>query len=508
MSMLTSGAEEGLPVNFVGFQQKLSSIVEGLESQEEEKKMWAIQKLRILFNDGMAKTAPASLLLILLNSHITFKFLLTDVTFLVHALESGIVVPLLDEILRGEDSFVLKLEAANAVMDSIPDMREVIDLVIDRNLVVILLNLLRFPAENVCEQAMEKLGIVALSPVGRGYVLMCMALDNLLHILTCCNILLLRKATQTISVLSRGTPKVPFVKVKPAIQSLCFLVASNDDREVLRNACWALYYLSGGIDVNLRAYCNSKSSISHSVVSQSDIIRDVFEAYFFPVLLKLLESEFCKELMKARSIYGRDVLHCLSDLLDRRKEERLVCLCIAYITLGRSQRAKAVVDAAGLIDRLRQLAKARQMDVAAAAISNAIISISDESYINELVDCCIGPLCHYLNVFGNKIICTISLKGVENMYGEKHKGPDCTNIYAKRIEEAGGLKNLNGMCCSLTMGLQAYEILSKYWPANATSCKCVLTYDTIPPLKTYFRRRRERGSKICAALTKSNFPPA
>ncbi|XP_070038790.1 importin subunit alpha-1-like isoform X4 [Nicotiana tomentosiformis] len=482
MSMLTSGAEEGLPVNFVGFQQKLSSIVEGLESQEEEKKMWAIQKLRILFND-------------------------------VHALESGIVVPLLDEILRGEDSFVLKLEAANAVMDSIPDMREVIDLVIDRNLVVILLNLLRFPAENVCEQAMEKLGIVALSPVGRGYVLMCMALDNLLHILTCCNILLLRKATQTISVLSRGTPKVPFVKVKPAIQSLCFLVASNDDREVLRNACWALYYLSGGIDVNLRAYCNSKSSISHSVVSQSDIIRDVFEAYFFPVLLKLLD--ICRgddsqkeELMKARSIYGRDVLHCLSDLLDRRKEERLVCLCIAYITLGRSQRAKAVVDAAGLIDRLRQLAKARQMDVAAAAISNAIISISDESYINELVDCCIGPLCHYLNVFGNKIICTISLKGVENMYGEKHKGPDCTNIYAKRIEEAGGLKNLNGMCCSLTMGLQAYEILSKYWPANATSCKCVLTYDTIPPLKTYFRRRRERGSKICAALTKSNFPPA
>ncbi|XP_070038791.1 importin subunit alpha-1-like isoform X5 [Nicotiana tomentosiformis] len=478
MSMLTSGAEEGLPVNFVGFQQKLSSIVEGLESQEEEKKMWAIQKLRILFND-----------------------------------ESGIVVPLLDEILRGEDSFVLKLEAANAVMDSIPDMREVIDLVIDRNLVVILLNLLRFPAENVCEQAMEKLGIVALSPVGRGYVLMCMALDNLLHILTCCNILLLRKATQTISVLSRGTPKVPFVKVKPAIQSLCFLVASNDDREVLRNACWALYYLSGGIDVNLRAYCNSKSSISHSVVSQSDIIRDVFEAYFFPVLLKLLD--ICRgddsqkeELMKARSIYGRDVLHCLSDLLDRRKEERLVCLCIAYITLGRSQRAKAVVDAAGLIDRLRQLAKARQMDVAAAAISNAIISISDESYINELVDCCIGPLCHYLNVFGNKIICTISLKGVENMYGEKHKGPDCTNIYAKRIEEAGGLKNLNGMCCSLTMGLQAYEILSKYWPANATSCKCVLTYDTIPPLKTYFRRRRERGSKICAALTKSNFPPA
>ncbi|XP_016511311.1 importin subunit alpha-1b isoform X3 [Nicotiana tabacum] len=398
-------------------------------------------------------------------------------------------------------------------MDSIPDMREVIDLVIDRNLVVILLNLLRFPAENVCEQAMEKLGIVALSPVGRGYVLMCMALDNLLHILTCCNILLLRKATQTISVLSRGTPKVPFVKVKPAIQSLCFLVASNDDREVLRNACWALYYLSGGIDVNLRAYCNSKSSISHSVVSQSDIIRDVFEAYFFPVLLKLLDT--CRgddsqkeELMKARSIYGRDVLHCLSDLLDRRKEERLVCLCIAYITLGRSQRAKAVVDAAGLIDRLRQLAKARQMDVAAAAISNAIISISDESYINELVDCCIGPLCHYLNVFGNKIICTISLKGVENMYGEKHKGPDCTNIYAKRIEEAGGLKNLNGMCCSLTMGLQAYEILSKYWPANATSCKCVLTYDTIPPLKTYFRRRRERGSKICAALTKSNFPPA
>nr|XP_009802804.1 PREDICTED: importin subunit alpha-1-like isoform X3 [Nicotiana sylvestris] len=213
MSMLTSGDAEGLPVAFVGFQQNLSSIVEGLESQEEEKKMWAIQKLRILFND-----------------------------------ESGIVVPLLDEILRGEDSFALKLEAANAVMDSIPDMMKLDDLVIDSKLVELLLKLLHFPAENVCEQAMEKLRIVALSPVGRGYVLTCMALDNLLHILTYCNILLLRKATQTISVLSRGTPKVPSVKVKPAIQALCLLVTSNDDREVLRNACWALYYLSGGID--------------------------------------------------------------------------------------------------------------------------------------------------------------------------------------------------------------------------------------------------------------------
>ncbi|XP_075105303.1 importin subunit alpha-1a-like isoform X2 [Nicotiana tabacum] len=338
MSMLTSGDAEGLPVAFVGFQQNLSSIVEGLESQEEEKKMWAIQKLRILFND--------------------------DATFLVHALESGIVVPLLDEILRGEDSFALKLEAANAVMDSIPDMMKLDDLVIDSKLVELLLKLLHFPAENVCEQAMEKLRIVALSPVGRGYVLTCMALDNLLHILTYCNILLLRKATQTISVLSRGTPKVPSVKVKPAIQALCLLVTSNDDREVLRNACWALYYLSGGIDEDLEAYCNSKSSISHSVVSQSDIVSGLFE---IPVLLKLLEdpspsviapairilSSICRgddgqkeELMKARSIYGRDVLHCLSDLLDRGKEERLVCLCIAYITLGSSQRAKAVADAA------------------------------------------------------------------------------------------------------------------------------------------------------------------
>ncbi|XP_019252516.1 PREDICTED: importin subunit alpha-3-like isoform X2 [Nicotiana attenuata] len=143
MSMLTSGDAEGLLADFVGFQQNLSSIVEGLESQEEEKKMRAIQKLRILFND--------------------------DVTFLVHALESGIVVPLLDEILRGEGSFALKLEAANAVIDSIPDMMELDDLVIDSKLVELLLKLLHFPAENVCEQAMEKLGIVALSPPRRLY---------------------------------------------------------------------------------------------------------------------------------------------------------------------------------------------------------------------------------------------------------------------------------------------------------------------------------------------------
>ncbi|XP_016489526.1 importin subunit alpha-1b isoform X2 [Nicotiana tabacum] len=390
----------------------------------------------------------------------------------------------------------MTLEAAKAVMDSIPDMMELSDLVIDSKLVELLLKLLHFPAEgcheNVCEEAMEKLGIVALSPVGRDYALECRALDGLLEILNSNKILLLRKATQTILVFSRGKPKAPFEKVKPAIRALRDLVASNVDQEVLRNACWALYYLSGGIDKNLKGSCTSKKITSHPVVSRSDIISAVIEEDVFPVLLKLLEhpspsvvtpaihfvSSIClgddsqkEELMKARGTDGRDVLHYLSGLLDRGKEERMVCQCIAYITLGSCPRAKAVFDAAGLIDRLRHLAETKKMDVAATAIANAIIGISDESYINELVDCCIGPLCDYLDVFGRKIICTISLKGLENIleYGEKHKGPDGTNIYSKRIEEAGGLKNLKGMCCSLTMGLEADKILCKYWPVYDTS---------------------------------------
>nr|XP_016479684.1 PREDICTED: importin subunit alpha-1-like [Nicotiana tabacum] len=156
------------------------------------------------------------------------------------ARDSGELVPLPNEILGREDLSKLKSEAAKAVIYSIPELLELTDLVIENKLVETLLKLLHFPDGNVCKQAVEKLGKVAQSVVGRDYALIeCGALDILLEILNNTNeISMLRKASWTLSKFCGGRPKPHFEKVKPAFPTLRNLLTSNVDEEVLKNACW------------------------------------------------------------------------------------------------------------------------------------------------------------------------------------------------------------------------------------------------------------------------------
>ncbi|XP_075102035.1 uncharacterized protein LOC107820188 isoform X2 [Nicotiana tabacum] len=71
------------------------------------------------------------------------------ITALEDARDSGELVPLLNEILGREDSSELKSEAAKAVIDGIPELLELTDLVIENKLVETLLKLLHFPDGNV-----------------------------------------------------------------------------------------------------------------------------------------------------------------------------------------------------------------------------------------------------------------------------------------------------------------------------------------------------------------------
>ncbi|XP_009804727.1 importin subunit alpha-1a-like isoform X2 [Nicotiana tabacum] len=255
------------------------------------------------------------------------------------ARDSGELVPLLNEILGREDSSALKSEAAKAVIDSIPELLELTDLVIKNKLVETLLKLLHFPDGNVYQQAVEKLGKVAQSVVGRDYALIeCGAIDDLLEILNSTN------------------------EVKPAFPTLRNLLTSNVDEEVLKNACWALYYLSAGVDLTSNGYCTRLTFIPHPVVSDSDMIKAFFQADVLPVLLNLFKDDVrsvirpaintvvCisvlgdqhqKEmLIDSWSIAKRNVLDCLLGLLKSGIEEEMVCMFIAYITIGSMHRAK------------------------------------------------------------------------------------------------------------------------------------------------------------------------
>ncbi|XP_070038921.1 importin subunit alpha-1a-like isoform X2 [Nicotiana tomentosiformis] len=169
-------------------------------------------------------------------------------------------------------------------------------------------------------------------------------------------------------------------------------------------------------------------------------------------------SEFCKMMIATRSIAKRNVLDCLLGLIKSGIEEEMVCVSIAYITIGSTQRAKAVFDT-GLIEPLRTLVTTKKMGIAAAAISIAIICTSGIAYTKDLMDCCIDPLCDYLGFSGG----TISLKAVESIlkFGKCIEEEDG---YTKRIEEAGGLEKLEYLSTT-EIRYEVVPILGTYWPS-------------------------------------------
>ncbi|XP_070038900.1 uncharacterized protein [Nicotiana tomentosiformis] len=82
-----------------------------------------------------------------------------------------------------------------------------------------------------------------------------------------------------------------------------------------------------------------------------------FRCYLISSIIRTSElgDEHQKEMMIAtRSIAKRNVLDCMLGLLKSGIEEEMVCVSIAYITIGSTQRAKAVFDT-GLIEPLHWL---------------------------------------------------------------------------------------------------------------------------------------------------------
>ncbi|XP_070038916.1 importin subunit alpha-6-like isoform X3 [Nicotiana tomentosiformis] len=161
-------------------------------------------------------------------------------------------------------------------------------------------------------------------------------------------------------------------------------------------------------------------------------------------------------MIATRSIAKRNVLDCLLGLLKSGIEEEMVCVSIAYITIGSTHREKTVFDT-GLIEPLRTLVTTKKMGIAATAISIAIIGTSGIAYTKDLMDCCIDPLCDYLGFSGG----TISLKAVESIlkFGKRIEEEDgSTGGYTKRIEEAGVWKSLN-TCLLLKFDMRLFQ----YW---------------------------------------------
>ncbi|MBA0770970.1 hypothetical protein Gotri_019508 [Gossypium trilobum] len=141
----------------------------------------------------------------------------------------------------------------------------------------------------------------------------------------------LRNATWTLSMFCEA----PFDQAKLVLPTLARLIHSNDDEEVLTDACWALSYLSDGTN---------------------DKIQVVTEAGVCGRLVKLLihpsPSVITPALYTVRNIVSGDdvqtrALPCLVHLLTNNYEKRIknvACWTISNITAGNEEQIQVLIS--------------------------------------------------------------------------------------------------------------------------------------------------------------------
>jgi len=157
------------------------------------------------------------------------------------------IVPKMIEFLQLDEEPQLQSEAVWLLANAAGGTTETTQCIVDKGAIFWLIRTLSSRSQEVREKSSWALGnIAADSPGLRDRLIASGALPPLLKVVEDPEVTqkVIKEGTYAISTLCRGRPLPPVEKVESAIPTLCKVIKSQTDKEVLTDAAWALSYLT------------------------------------------------------------------------------------------------------------------------------------------------------------------------------------------------------------------------------------------------------------------------